>query len=729
MVTNSFDFVVRHGYTLVFFWILAEQAALPVPSAPLLLAAVFATWIARELIQRRRFVKKLAITRDRDVVLCCSCPNEVSKARHAVRNAVPLLVLLGLFLALPACTSTVKVRSVRSEDTYRWVQRAMPASDEPSAGTLELLRLHGLGRVWRAHPWAALQGIEDAHETGLTARFAAVELTLLAARRAADEKTGGRLDLYLATAARSWDYLFDRRPGDPEPGFDQDYGSAVMIYADAVARVVETLANAHGARKATTAITVRGPAGPFELTFGRGDWRFDQLKTLLAVDRFAVEGLPDRFIRYGLGAPFAGLAGQDPSAPASAFYPPKGLGIPVTALLRFAAAPADRSATRRADVELLDPGTRESVEIAGEAIPVAADFTAAYGHLAAIGEREIREIGSKGMFSPSATGSFHRMILMEPYDPDKTPLVFVHGLWSDPSIWLPLTNRIEGDPELQRTYQVWYFIYPSGEPFLWTAAMFRDAIDEVRHRLDPLGRDAAMRSMVLVGHSMGGVLVKTTVAASGDTLWNTIFTVPPAGLAVPAPQLTALENALFFTPKPYVRRVIFLATAQRGCRMAKSLMGRIASALIKLPKPFSDMLRSIARNQPDAVAPAMRSLLRRGGADAVRVLRPDNPVMRAFAAIPIAPGVPYHTILGDRGKGGGEDASDGVVSYRSGHLDGAASETIVPCGHHDAACPAAMNEVLRILREDVASRREGAMPHRPLPAQLSRDKDTRAPAP
>ena len=32
------DFLLRHGYALLFFWVLAEQAALPVPSAPLLVA-------------------------------------------------------------------------------------------------------------------------------------------------------------------------------------------------------------------------------------------------------------------------------------------------------------------------------------------------------------------------------------------------------------------------------------------------------------------------------------------------------------------------------------------------------------------------------------------------------------------------------------------------------------------------------------------------------------------
>jgi membrane protein DedA with SNARE-associated domain/rhodanese-related sulfurtransferase len=38
-MTELLEFVVRHGYTLVFAWVFVEQAGLPVPSAPLLLAA------------------------------------------------------------------------------------------------------------------------------------------------------------------------------------------------------------------------------------------------------------------------------------------------------------------------------------------------------------------------------------------------------------------------------------------------------------------------------------------------------------------------------------------------------------------------------------------------------------------------------------------------------------------------------------------------------------------
>jgi membrane protein DedA with SNARE-associated domain len=38
-MNDTIQFVVRHGYLLLFFWLLAEQAALPIPSVPLLLVS------------------------------------------------------------------------------------------------------------------------------------------------------------------------------------------------------------------------------------------------------------------------------------------------------------------------------------------------------------------------------------------------------------------------------------------------------------------------------------------------------------------------------------------------------------------------------------------------------------------------------------------------------------------------------------------------------------------
>jgi pimeloyl-ACP methyl ester carboxylesterase len=60
---------------------------------------------------------------------------------------------------------------------------------------------------------------------------------------------------------------------------------------------------------------------------------------------------------------------------------------------------------------------------------------------------------------PGRTASSTRM---DVYDPQRIPVVFVHGLLSDPHIWLNAVNAINSDPELRAAYQPWYFLYPTG---------------------------------------------------------------------------------------------------------------------------------------------------------------------------------------------------------------------------------------------------------------------------
>ena len=80
--------------------------------------------------------------------------------------------------------------------------------------------------------------------------------------------------------------------------------------------------------------------------------------------------------------------------------------------------------------------------------------------------------------------------------------------------------------------------------------------------------------------------------------------------------------------------------------------------------------------------------------------------MQAINRLPTVPGVPFHSIMGDRGKGGHPDhtrpmSSDGFVPYWSSHLDGAVGERIVPSGHNAHQHPEAIEEVRRILHDTV----------------------------
>src|SRR5438045_8655062 len=84
-------------------------------------------------------------------------------------------------------------------------------------------------------------------------------------------------------------------------------------------------------------------------------------------------------------------------------------------------------------------------------------------------------------------------------------------------------------------------------------------------------------------------------------------------------------------------------------------------------------------------------------ANSVDTLEPNDRFVEAVNKIPITPGIPYHSIMGDRGRGNTPNSSDGVVPYWSSHLDGAQSELIVNSDHGAQYNPEAIREVERIL--------------------------------
>ena len=107
------------------------------------------------------------------------------------------------------------------------------------------------------------------------------------------------------------------------------------------------------------------------------------------------------------------------------------------------------------------------------------------------------------------------------------------------------------------------------------------------------------------------------------------------------------------------------------------------------------------------------SLKVKGIPNSVDTLAPNNRFVREINKVPLTPGIPYHTIMGDRGKGGNHDKtrpvqSDGIVPYWSSHMDGAQSELVVPSHHSAHQNPKAIAEVKRILK----SHRSGGEPAR-----------------
>jgi len=271
--------------------------------------------------------------------------------------------------------------------------------------------------------------------------------------------------------------------------------------------------------------------------------------------------------------------------------------------------------------------------------------------------------------------------------------------------WAEMYNRLLADPEIRSHFQFWFFQYDSGNPIAVSALRLREALSAAVARLDPAGRDPALRRMVLIGHSQGGLLVKMQVISSGDRIWNAASRKPLDELQLSDQTRDLLRRGLFVEPLPNVSRVVFICTPHRGSFVAgRNLIANLVRRLLTLPSTLTAVAADIARN-PDAAAAV-------GGLtipSAVDNMSPRNRFIRVLQEIPVAPSVTVNSIIAVEGDGPVEQGDDGVVKYASAHIEPVESELVVKSDHSVQGNPHAIEEVRRILRLHVAEDRRGAV--------------------
>jgi pimeloyl-ACP methyl ester carboxylesterase len=289
--------------------------------------------------------------------------------------------------------------------------------------------------------------------------------------------------------------------------------------------------------------------------------------------------------------------------------------------------------------------------------------------------------------------------LLRPYARGKIPVVFVHGLWSNPWSWSPMIISLEADPALRDRYQFWTFGYSTGDPVPYSASLMRSNLEQVRRKFDPEGSDRGFDQMVIVGHSLGGLLTKMMVQETGDRLWQVISDRPADELVGDADDLKLLRAALFFKPRPEVRRVVFIATPHRGSQVDRGPIGHIGSRLVRLPDPLrATHNRLIARNKPDFFT----ELFRKGLPTSVDELEWQSPILMRLDQIGLAPAIKAHSIIAVQHDPPSPSGGDGMVPYESAHVDGVVSELLVSSAHLCQDKPAVIREVKRILMEHQA---------------------------
>jgi len=336
------------------------------------------------------------------------------------------------------------------------------------------------------------------------------------------------------------------------------------------------------------------------------------------------------------------------------------------------------------------------VEVLGRKLPLELEPTATLAYMlegAPVWDTELA-----GFLSAEKKLFRESLVMLHPYRAGRVPVVLVHGTASSPARWADVINEVQNDPELRERIQFWLFTYNTSNPILLSASELRQSLLDIVKELDPEGRDPALRRMVLIGHSQGGLLARLMVTDSGTRFWDNLSRTPFADVKGTPEERALLQRTLFFEPVPYVSRVVFVATPHRGSFRISTFVLSLVRRLVTLPVTLVTGLGDLARLNPDAIS------LKGGIPTAVDNMTPGRPFIRTLAASPIAPGVTTHSIIAALGDGPLSGRTDGVVAYESARLDGAASEKVVRSGHSVQGQPETTLEARRILREHVQGR-------------------------
>jgi len=366
----------------------------------------------------------------------------------------------------------------------------------------------------------------------------------------------------------------------------------------------------------------------------------------------------------------------------------------VTALLRI---PGARQALVQgraltATLELYLAWDEESVSIAGERVPLENDPTAALAlTFTGVPIMELEFLGFLGRL----TGVMRErppLVSTSPYHPGLIPVVFVHGTASSPVRWAEMYNRLLADPEIRSRFQFWFFQYDSGAPVALSSLHLREALTGAVARLDPEGKDPALRRMVLVGHSQGGLLVKMQAISTGDRLWNAASRKPLEELELSDATRNLLRRGMFVEPLPEVARVVFICTPHRGSFVAgHQIIANLVRRFLIQPFALAGVAAEIDRNR-DALVPGVFV------PSAVDNMSPQHHFIRALQEIPVAPSITAHSIIAVEGDGPVEQGDDGVVKYSAAHIEPVESELVVRSSHSTQGNPHTIEEVRRILR-------------------------------
>ncbi|TWT76231.1 Alpha/beta hydrolase family protein [Planctomycetes bacterium CA13] len=640
----------------------------------------------------------------------CSAPSTIPTAWEKVfQKPVLLAVFAGIFAITTSagCTSPryLSNRSVRENPLNRTLKLVGVKGPQVSQRTWNTLTRFGLDNQYSSDHHKCFTQIRQTINSNPDPElvYALSELSYVEGKKS--ERTGDLLNAlshYGVALTNSYDYLFSEDLNMTRNAFDPQFRAASDLYNESLEDTLRILCSEHHIEPGRT-YTIKTPDREFIVrTEMHGKWKPEEFDRYEFVSDYDIETLHNRHTTYGLGVPLIAVRKSALNKdPRERFYP-DGLSYAVSAMMRCAPNHKQGRAGESPTcvLEFFDPLQANQVEIANQWVPLETDLTTPLAFFLDSPEFRKRNQATEGLLDPDESQQRRGIYMLEPYDPDRIPVLMVHGLWSSPLTWMDMFNDLRSFPEIRERYQFWFYLYPSGQPFWISAAQLRSDLLATRNAFDAGHRDRAIDQMVLVGHSMGGLVSRLQTMESGDDFWKIVSDKPAEKLRGADQDRVKLVSTLYFKPNQSIRRVITIGTPHRGSDFANDYTRWLARKFIKLPQLFVSTGKRLARENPNF----FRDTKLLTTANAIDSLAPKSPIFPVMLRAKHSPDIKFHNIVGVVDKRGIFSAStrrgDGIVEFESAHMDDVESELIVDSEHTTMHMTGkAIFEVRRVLLE------------------------------
>lgn len=478
----------------------------------------------------------------------------------------------------------------------------------------------------------------------------------------------------LETARSNWQILADASRKSDWPAAQNTYNQAVQSLFDQLRCGPDDWEIRAAKLNTTIAPPDRFSADP------------DKLDAIFPSKNVRVRNKDRHHIQPGLGIPAVSWQKTTPvGVPRQKFFPPNGQPRNITVVLNFSTNPPQWHLSKRWLQNNYPVGKNQHTLAADWSSPVSFFWEMC----------ELDDLRIQNVILPERFTKETGLYFLQPYDPEKIPLVMVHGLVSSPDAYRHIINDLSPEPWFRDRYQIWLYNYPTGNPWLYSAMRFREHMNHAAAYARSKGHDLNLNQMVILAHSMGGLITRASISDPANHLYDAHFRSPLEELDLKPSSKELIRQSLLYKPLTEPKRVVFMAVPHKGSPMANLRSALLISNIIRLPKTLTiDLVDATLQSTSELLGETNRHSR---PPTSISSLSPRSTAFKGLNAVPFPEHVALHSIIGDRGHGDTPQCSDGVVPYWSSHIPAARSEKIVPCDHGVPDHPATSEEIKRIL--------------------------------